>query len=785
VSNEIEIRVISKDQTSAGFASADANARKLAKSVDGGAGSAGAAYESATKKANGFHDSLRRVGEIAAGVLAANMLQAGARRAKTLIDSTVEAASSLGESINAVQKVYGTASAQVLQWGKDNANAIGLSTRAFNQMATPLGSMLKNQGLSLDEVTDHTIKLTQRAADLASVFNTDVTDALGAIQAGLRGEQDPLERYGVSLSAVAVEARALADSHKTSAAQLTSQEKALARLNIIYDQTKDSAGDFAGTANGLANAQRVATATIEDAKAKIGTVFIPVMAKAAQVSGAFAGALGKVPTPVLLVGAAVAGLGAALLLLAPRVVAARTALREMSTSTNIAERGLAKAAVTAGKAGAALGVLSLAGGLIGSLIQHDLNPQIEALSDSLVEWAKNNQLVGESLRIIGDGQGDLDRILAAAGTGFSSVTDKISDFAIGLLDLDSPLDDSRAKLAAIDDALTALTNNGKGEDAAAIFEKLKTRAADMNISVDELKAALPEYAAAAAVAGKKTADLGATAATAAPKIDDLTASFDKLFHKTFDLEEAQDKAADAVQRLRDQIKQQRDDHDKGATSLTGNTQAARDNRSAVRDLVQQYEDVAVKLQAAGKNTSGLQKQLENQLVSMGLARSEAHKYTTQLGDMGKALDALPDNVPVKVIVTVAEDWTAQHHADRGNIIVPKQPSTSGKSKSGSYSGHAYGGITGAETVMVSAAASGGQQGGWTMVGERGPELARLPYGSTVYPTGQSMQMLAKAGGGEVRHIIDLRLNGRTIREFGIDDAVQRGISREVINAAWP
>jgi TP901 family phage tail tape measure protein len=52
---------------------------------------------------------------------------------------------------------------------------------------------------------------------------------------------------------------------------------------------------------------------------------------------------------------------------------------------------------------------------------------------------------------------------------------------------------------------------------------------------------------------------------------------------------------------------------------------------------------------------------------------------------------------------------------------------------------ASGGIVGADT--------GGARGGLTWVGEAGRELVRLPYGSTVYPHGQSEGMAASSGGG--------------------------------------
>jgi hypothetical protein len=56
--------------------------------------------------------------------------------------------------------------------------------------------------------------------------------------------------------------------------------------------------------------------------------------------------------------------------------------------------------------------------------------------------------------------------------------------------------------------------------------------------------------------------------------------------------------------------------------------------------------------------------------------------------------------------------------------------------------------------IVGAAAGGGPRGGLTWVGERGPELVRLPLGSQVYPSGQSMAMAAHGvrGGGDTFNI---------------------------------
>lgn len=239
----------------------------------------------ASSALSGITDKVKGLGVAAAataGIIALDLIKNALGKLKEIAASSIDAASNLNESINAVNVVFKGSAKQIEEWGKTQSNAYGLSQRAFNEMATPLGALLKNQGVAQDKLAETTINLTKRAADLASVFNTSVPDALEALTAGLRGETDPLERYGVSLNAAQVEAEALAETHKKSASQLTDQEKALARLNLIFKQTNDSAGDFRNTSNGLANSSRILAARQEELQAQIGQKLLPVMNKLNQ-----------------------------------------------------------------------------------------------------------------------------------------------------------------------------------------------------------------------------------------------------------------------------------------------------------------------------------------------------------------------------------------------------------------------------------------------------------------------------------------------------------------------
>jgi len=278
--NEVQIVVTSQDKSRPGLDSAKrgmadvkTQAENTSKSMSESSRRSTSETETHFKRMSGA------VGVAMAGVGVAIATKAG-EALKDFVGDSIKAASDLSESMNAVKVTFGQQAVVVQDWGEKNAASFGLSKRAFNEYATPLGAMLKNAGLSMQDTTKWTIDLTKRAADMASVFNTDVGSALEAIQAGLRGEQDPLERYGVSLSAAKVEAEAMAETHKKAASELTDTEKATARLNIIMKQTEQTSGDFKNTSDGLANSQRKLAADVENAKASIGEHLTPIMAQA-------------------------------------------------------------------------------------------------------------------------------------------------------------------------------------------------------------------------------------------------------------------------------------------------------------------------------------------------------------------------------------------------------------------------------------------------------------------------------------------------------------------------
>ena len=188
-------------------------------------------------------------------------------------------ASDLNESINATNVVFGESATIITQHAQTAAQSMGLSERAFREAVTPMGAMLQNLGLSQEEAATKSVALAGRASDMASVFNTDVSVALEAINAGLRGESDPLEQFGVGLNEAAVNAEAARLGLVGANGEVDAGAKAQARMSLIMGQTNKIAGDFANTSTQGANAQRIASAEAENAAAAFGQKLLPVKLK--------------------------------------------------------------------------------------------------------------------------------------------------------------------------------------------------------------------------------------------------------------------------------------------------------------------------------------------------------------------------------------------------------------------------------------------------------------------------------------------------------------------------
>jgi len=216
-------------------------------------------------------DAAKRVAQVGAAVAAAGAVAAG----KLAVDA-VRAASDFEESVNAVNVAFGEAASGVLEIGENAARSMGLSQNEFNQAATRFSAFAETVVGEGGNVAGFIGDVSQRAADFASVFNIDVSEALQVFQSGLAGEAEPLKRFGINLLQSEVAAFAMANGIAESASQMTEAQKVQARYGLLLESTAKTQADFTNTSDSLANSQRILRAELENLQIEIGSALIPV-----------------------------------------------------------------------------------------------------------------------------------------------------------------------------------------------------------------------------------------------------------------------------------------------------------------------------------------------------------------------------------------------------------------------------------------------------------------------------------------------------------------------------
>jgi hypothetical protein len=189
----------------------------------------------------------------------------------------VKDASALNETVSKAGVIFGDSASQIEAFAKTAADTFGQSKQQALDAASTFATFGKAAGLSDNELVDFSTSLTKLSSDFASFFNTSPEDAITAIGAALRGESEPIRRYGVLLNDAALKQRAMAMGIYDGEGALSAQQKTLAAYSEILAQSTDAQGDFERTSEGMANKSRTLTANLKDLSAEIGQSLLPVV----------------------------------------------------------------------------------------------------------------------------------------------------------------------------------------------------------------------------------------------------------------------------------------------------------------------------------------------------------------------------------------------------------------------------------------------------------------------------------------------------------------------------
>ena len=197
--------------------------------------------------------------------------------ASAAIYGTIQAASSLQESLSKTEAVFGDNAQAVKTWARTTSAAFGVNQQAALEAAGTYGNLFKAFGLSDNQAMGMSTSLVELAADMASFNNVPIEDALLALRSGLSGETEPLKRFGVAINDQRLKLKAAELGLGTYTGTLPVAIKTQAAYALIMQDTALQQGDVGRTSDQLANQQKFLAAQVADLRAEFGTAFLPIM----------------------------------------------------------------------------------------------------------------------------------------------------------------------------------------------------------------------------------------------------------------------------------------------------------------------------------------------------------------------------------------------------------------------------------------------------------------------------------------------------------------------------
>ena len=611
--------------------------------------------QKAEGKIAGFGENARKSGDVLRTALFGGAVLYGAQQ-------LVKAAGDLEQSIGGTAAVFGSASGSVDEFAKSAADVVGLSENAARSLTSRLGASLKGAGLSAEEAAKQSIFLTKTGADLAATLGGNTNDAVSALGSALRGEFDPLERFGIALKASEINAKAVSMGLAESESSVSAYAKGQATLALVTERSAFAQGQFAKEADTAQGQQQRAAAAMEDTSAALGKSLLPIYTQIQKTITLVAEAFTMLPGPVqtgligltgvALIGpklvagftaasAAVKAAGTAMADTAVKAVSTQGAIASMNISTGAASSGAAAAAggmSLLGPAVLAVGAAAVIGGIAyksyadeQAAVKKDIDALIPTFNELNGAMTANTQTtVGAILQ----SKNQIDN-LNKAGVSVSQFTDVLDDNRDSLVkqgDVEAAL---RTQLEygteAAQDRIDAIREAG-GTQNELIARLLETESADMGL-IETLYNGIDAYNQQQEVIRQLNIQKGIEAglsedqATAAANLkaesDKVSEALEKQLKVTQDLRDVQITEEEALIKNRKALQEY-------TTSLGNGSLTADERKQAELDLEKTYRasvDAAVKAAEA-------QATLEGKTLTAGeSAAIQSQKYKDLAGTL--------------------------------------------------------------------------------------------------------------------------------------------------------
>jgi TP901 family phage tail tape measure protein len=624
---------------------------------------------------------------------------------------------------------------------------------AMRSLAAPTGTMQKEfqlLGISSDEVHAKlgtaglagTMQwLSQVANDNAGAVGQNATEAMKKLMGTAPGLQVALMTTGENFTATT------------------------AAIKGISGATADANGNV----KGFSDVQKTLKFQMDAVGASLQSIMIELGDKLMPIFKDFFGYLAdhKVVIEAVAVAIGVVAVAATLKLAGSMTSNLLTGISKAVTGLT----GLGNTAVeTAGKEDAAAasttGLASKIGGavpIIGSMVVGAV-----ALGTELGKLAGVGDHTGQSLT-------NLTTQMLAINNGVQPATQGMAQLTNQLMFMSQKINDNKPVqgLQDIDTALAQLVTSGHAQQAEATVNDITTALTKQGVSLGYIHdQVLPKYNQALQDASNN-AQLNATATDGSStalsgNADQANNAADAQNNLAIAIQAANDAfdtlnnnltASDALHAFQKDLLSVTDTIKTNGTALDSNTLKGLANLDAFNadaKHILDYRNAQIAAAGGTKASSDAIDQANTaantQVSQLIKVWGQAGANTTQITAYAKSLGLIPDTIPTTVDLNTETATQKLHDLQNLMLIVGNAaPIAKGGTKFQAHGGE------------VAGAATGGDRTGLVMVGEQGPELVRLPTGSTVRSNPDTMAAIAGgggvSGGGRGGGVIQLELVG--------------------------
>jgi hypothetical protein len=223
---------------------------------------------------------LKKFGGIAKGIGkgVAGVFAGMSAVAVTLGKDMVNLATDAGEAQSMFEVTFADALPKATEFVEEFAHKAGFAEHELQQLLGTSGAVLQGIDFTGEASVDLSTKLATLAGDVASFSNAQggAQAVMEAMTKAMLGENESLKTYGIAISQAEVQTKAFEMTGKSSASELTKQEKALATYQVLLKKTSVQQGDLNRTQDSFANKSRKAQAQLKDLKVTLGNELLPV-----------------------------------------------------------------------------------------------------------------------------------------------------------------------------------------------------------------------------------------------------------------------------------------------------------------------------------------------------------------------------------------------------------------------------------------------------------------------------------------------------------------------------